>query len=101
MVSPSRCPKRNRRRWADMRDRAPALALIWLFVICSSSSLFLSAQERGPVSASPQQIQEAIGKLGDFDYPTRMAAGRTLRRAPGAQAVPALLQAVSEHADGF
>ncbi len=62
---------------------------------------FLHAQERGPVSVSPQQIKEAIGKLGDFDYPTRMAAGRTLRRAPGAQVVPALLQAVSEHADGF
>ena len=30
-----------------------------------------------------------------------MAAGRTIRRAPAAQAVPALLQAVSEHADGF
>ena len=50
---------------------------------------------------SPEQIQQAISKLGDFDYPTRMGAGRTLRRAPAAQAVPALLQAVGEHADGF
>src|SRR5687768_7217592 len=82
-----------------MRGRAPALVAISLFVICSS--LVLTAQERGPVAASPQQIQDAIGKLGDFDYPTRMAAGRTLRRAPGAQVVPALLQAVNEHADGF
>lgn len=68
-------------------------------VICSL--LFLHGQERGPVSTSPEQIQQAISKLGDFDYPTRMGAGRTLRRAPAAQAVPALLQAVSEHADGF
>ena len=30
-----------------------------------------------------------------------MAAARTLRRAPAAQAVPALLQASSEHADGY
>jgi len=30
-----------------------------------------------------------------------MAAGRTIRRAPTAQAVTALLQAVSEHADGY
>jgi HEAT repeat protein len=30
-----------------------------------------------------------------------MAAGRTIRRAPSAQVVPALLQAVNEHADGF
>lgn len=59
------------------------------------------AQERGPVPATPQQIQDAISKLGDFDYATRMAAGRTLRRAPAAQVVPVLLQTVREHADGF
>jgi HEAT repeat protein len=76
----------------------PAL-IVSTFVLCYSS--FLYGQERGPVSTSPEQIQQAISKLGDFDYPTRMAAGRTLRRAPAAQAVPALLQAVSEHADGF
>lgn len=75
------------------------LLAISFFVVCSS--LLLPAQERGPVPATPQQIQEAIGKLGDFDYPTRMAAARTIRRAPAAQAVPALLQTVREHADGF
>jgi HEAT repeat protein len=57
--------------------------------------------ERGPTSVSPEQIQQAIDKLGDFDYPTRMGAGRTLRRAPSAQAAPALLQAAREHADGY
>src|SRR5688500_10567564 len=70
-----------------------------LLVLCYS--LLLSAQERGPVAASPKQIQDAISKLGDFDYATRMGAARTLRRAPSAQAVPALLQAAAEHADGF
>ncbi|MFM8534180.1 MAG: HEAT repeat domain-containing protein [Acidimicrobiia bacterium] len=59
------------------------------------------AQERGPTPASPDQIRAAIDKLADLDYPTRMAAGRTIRRAPAAQTVPALLQAVNEHADGF
>ena len=59
------------------------------------------AQERGPVSASPKQIQDAISKLADFDYATRTGAARTLRRAPSPQAVPALLQAAAEHADGF
>jgi HEAT repeat protein len=59
------------------------------------------AQERGPTPATPEQIRAAIDKLGDLDYPTRMAAGRTVRRAPSGQAVPALLQAVSEHTDGF
>ena len=51
--------------------------------------------------ASPQQVQEAIAKLSDFDYPTRMAAARTLRRAPAAQVAPVLLQTASEHADGY
>jgi HEAT repeat protein len=69
--------------------------------ICIVLSAAVLGQERGPVAATPQQIQDAIGKLSDFDYPTRMAAGRTLRRAPAAQAVPALLQAVREHSDGF
>jgi len=73
------------------------------FVICYS--LFVispaSAQERGPTPTTPEQIRAAIDKLGDLDYPTRMAAGRTIRRAPTAPAVTALLQAVSEHADGY
>lgn len=59
------------------------------------------AQERGPTPASPEQIRAAIDKLADLDYPTRMAAGRAIRRAPAAQVVPALLQAFHEHADGF
>ena len=82
------------------RTRAKTAAILFLFVICYSS-LPVFAQERGPVPASPKQIQDAISKLGDFDYATRMGAGRTLRRAPAAQAVPALLQAFNEHADGF
>ena len=73
--------------------------LLSLVVLCSSAVVV--AQERGPTPTSPEQIRQAIGKLGDFDYPTRMAAGRTVRRAPAAQTVPALLQAVNEHADGF
>ena len=61
----------------------------------------MSAQERGPTPASPEQIRAAIDKLADLDYATRMAAGRTIRRAPAPQVVPALLQTVAEHADGF
>ncbi len=64
-------------------------------------SVLSVAQERGPTTASPEQIRAAIDKLADLDYQTRMAAGRTIRRAPAAQTVPALLQAVNEHADGF
>jgi len=79
--------------------RIPALCIVVgtaLFVLAPAL-----AQERGPTPASPEQIRAAIDKLADLDYPTRMAAGRTIRRAPAAQAVPALLQAVGEHAEGF
>src|SRR5690348_17165804 len=73
------------------------------FVICYSLFVIppVLAQERGPTPTSPEQIRAAIAKLGDLDYATRMAAGRTIRRAPAAQVVPALLQAVGEHADSF
>jgi hypothetical protein len=78
-------------------------AVLLLFVICGS--LFVVspafAQERGPTPTSPEQIKAAIDKLADLDYPTRMAAGRTIRRAPTAQAVTALLQAFNDHADGY
>ena len=72
------------------------------FAFCIvAASIGVEAQERGPTPASPDEIRAAIAKLGDFEYPTRMGAGRVIRRAPPAQAVPALLQAVNEHADGF
>ena len=47
----------------------------WLLVISP-----VSAQERGPTPATPEQIRAAIDKLADLDYPTRMAAGRAIRR---------------------
>lgn len=82
-----------------MAERLTAIAL-GLALLVGSGPLLL-AQERGPTPVTPEEIQQAIGKLGDLDYPTRMGAGRTIRRAPPAQAVPALLQAVAEHADGY
>ncbi len=49
-----------------------------------------------PQRVPPAQLQAAIDKLGDLDYATRTGAARTVRRTPGAQAVPALLQAAVE-----
>jgi HEAT repeat protein len=57
--------------------------------------------ERGPSPTSAEDLQAAIAKLGDLDYATRTKAGRVVRRAPMAQAVPALLKAVREHEDGY
>jgi HEAT repeat protein len=62
----------------------------------------VSGQEpTAPVPVSREQLQSAIDKLGNLDYTTRMTAARTIRRAVPAQAVPALLQASAEHADGY
>ena len=54
-----------------------------------------------PQAVSADQLKAAIDKLGDLDYATRTSASRLVRRTPAAQAVPALLQAVAEHGDGY
>jgi HEAT repeat protein len=60
------------------------------------------AQEpAAPQAVAAGELQAAIDKLGNLDYATRTNASRTVRRTAAAQAVPALLAAVAEHADGF
>jgi hypothetical protein len=54
-----------------------------------------------PQAVPQAELQAAIDKLGDLDYAVRSAAARTVRRTAPAQAVPALIQAVSEHSDGY
>src|SRR3954453_13423023 len=71
-----------------------------LCILCVASGT--RAQEpAAPQTVSAAQLQAAIAKLGDLDYTTRTNASRTVRRTANAQAVPALMQAVSEQADGY
>jgi hypothetical protein len=80
------------------------VAICWCLSVCLSvlGAHAVRAQEpSAPETVSPVQLRAAIDRLGDLDYETRMAASRTVRRTPGAQAVPALLLAVAEHADGY
>jgi len=77
--------------------------VIWLFcvlgVLCGGPG---RAQEpSAPQAVSPAQLKAAIDKLGDLDYSTRTGAARLVRRTPASQAVAALMQAVSDHADGY
>jgi HEAT repeat protein len=61
-------------------------------------------QGRPPDGAPPAtaaQVRAAIDELGNLDFATRMRAARTVRRAASDVAVPALLQAVERHADGY
>lgn len=94
MDRPSRCPKKSRRRWSSARALTAAL-------VVALGAGALCAQERGPTAVAAEDLRQAIDRLGDLEYASRLAAGRTLRRAPPAQAVPALIQAVSAHADGY
>jgi HEAT repeat protein len=50
---------------------------------------------------SPSQVTAAIDVLGSIDFPIRMNAARTVRRAESTIAVPALLEAVATHKDEY
>jgi HEAT repeat protein len=52
-------------------------------------------------AANAQTLGAAIDKLGTLEFPVRMQASRTVRRAPAAQAVPALMEAATKHKDGY
>jgi HEAT repeat protein len=53
------------------------------------------------VAATAEQLKTAIDRLGTIDYAVRAPAARLLRRAPAAIAVPALLDAIVAHKDGY
>jgi hypothetical protein len=70
-----------------------------LALSCACLAVTTARGQEAPVS--PQQLSEAIDQLGKLDFAARMNASRTVRRAPAAQAVPALTRAVTEHQDGY
>ena len=72
-----------------------------LAVCLLATALAGAQQERGPASTPAADLRSAIDHLGDLDYGVRTKAARLVRRTAAAQAVPALLQAVREHEDGF
>jgi HEAT repeat protein len=57
--------------------------------------------EQRETATTPQQLKAAIDNLGTVDYAARTAAARKIRRAVPTAAVPALLEAVAGHADGY
>src|SRR5262245_33348558 len=76
--------------------------LCGLCALCVLVVFDARAQEpSAPQNTTAAQLKAAIDKLGNLDYAVRTDASRTIRRAAGPQAVPALMQAVSDHADGY
>jgi HEAT repeat protein len=86
------------------------LRLAFVLSLCTFALADQTPQQTTPPPAKPapaeapvtaEQAQAAIDKLGSLDYPVRTASARTVRRADAAIAVPALLQAVKAHTDGY
>lgn len=76
------------------------LALVCLAFAIGASPV--SAQEpAAPQSVAAPRLQGAIDTLGSLDYATRTEGSKLVRRTTPAQAVPALLNAVAQHADGY
>jgi HEAT repeat protein len=71
------------------------------FIVAVAVVAALAAQEPKAEAISATQVRSAIDHLGDLDFASRMKAAQTVRRAPAAVASPALIDAISSHADGY
>ena len=80
-----------------MRSRH-SIAVALAVLLCLAGVV---AQETGPQPTSREAIQAAIDSLGNLDFPVRMNAARTLRRAPADAVTPALIRAIETHKDQF
>jgi HEAT repeat protein len=89
-----------------MGVRRTGIALIVLGLVAADGGVALAQAPRASESpaaekVSPAQVKAAIDLLGSLDFPVRMDAGRTVRRAESTVAVPALLEAVANHKDSY
>ncbi len=89
-----------------MRRAALFLILLGVTLVTAAGSRAAAAAGTGQAKpaaerVSAAQVKAAVDRLGSIDFPVRMEAGRTVRRADPATALPALLQAVSSHSDWY
>jgi HEAT repeat protein len=84
-------------------DRTWRVCSVLCVVTCvlGIARVALSQEPAAPQNIASAQLNAAVDKLGSLDYATRTDASRVVRRTATAQAVPALLQAVADHADGY
>jgi HEAT repeat protein len=86
------------------RSRIVAAALAALLHASGLAAQTPARSAAGPAATekvTPAQLKSAIDLLGSVDFPIRMDAARTVRRADAAMAVPALIEAVNSHADAY
>jgi HEAT repeat protein len=92
----------QRTRWTQRKVRTgPALCVLCILCVLGGQPAAGAQEPSAPQPVTSAQLQAAIDKLGDLDYAIRTNASRTVRRTPTTQAVPVLIQAVSEHRDGY
>jgi HEAT repeat protein len=78
--------------------RVGILASVFAALITGAAA---AGQETAKPSTTPAQAAAAIDKLASLEFPVRMDAARTIRRAAPAVSVPALSGAVEKHQDGY
>jgi len=74
------------------------LAAVAVAAACLSAA---AGAQRPSDPVSLDDLKAAIDNLGRLDYEVRMNAARTVRRAPAAMAIGALMDAASGHGDGY
>lgn len=85
-------------RWRKIRSRTDVLPRLLVAVLMVDlTAVICAAAQDAPVS----RISRDIDALSSFEYPTRINAARMLRRAPAADVVPALDQAIRHHSDQY
>jgi HEAT repeat protein len=78
-------------------------AVVVFFLVLFLGMALPTAQEPAPgkEGITTAQVKAAIDKLGVLEFPVRMQAARTVRRAGPAVAVPLLSEAAASHKDGY
>ena len=77
------------------------VACLCVVVFLAGAPVRAQQEPTQPQAVSADELRTAIDSLGKLDYDTRTRASRTIRRSPAAQAVPALMQTVTDHPDGY
>lgn len=73
----------------------------WRLALVAALVVAFAAPRAAAVRQASESLTDLLPKLGALDFPTRMKAAQTFRRAPAADAIPVLTQAARSNADGY
>lgn len=85
------------------RSRTPNFVLLaaWMAIALTALPQARAQEPAAPQEVGAAQLKTAIDRLGELDYGRRTEAAKIIRRAPAAQVVPVLLDAVASHQDEY